>query len=116
MALTRITQNVIKDTTISEGKFTTSYLNATSSDTAEQPIIFQSNITFRSGSGGNSYLTTSPSEGTITLSADIDSFNVLNINPGSINVSGTVNANHVNSSKVKLNDNALFHFLQIILV
>ena len=104
MALTRITQNVIKDTTISEGKFTTSYLNATSSDIAEQPIVFQSNITFRSGSGGNSYLTTSPSEGTITLSADIDSFNVLNINPGSINVSGTVNANHVNISKVKLND------------
>ena len=36
MALTRITQNVIKDSTITEGKFADTYLDAAQPDTAEQ--------------------------------------------------------------------------------
>ena len=42
MALTRITSSVIKDSTITEGKFDTQYLNATGSpDTGQHPITLE---------------------------------------------------------------------------
>ena len=52
MALTRITSSVIKDSTITEGKFDTQYLNATGSpDTGQQPITLESDLNIRVGQG-----------------------------------------------------------------
>ena len=52
MALTRITSSVIKDSTITEGKFDTQYLNATGApDTGVQPITLESSLDIKVGQG-----------------------------------------------------------------
>ena len=108
MALTRITQSVIKDTTITEGKFANAYLNADQTDIAQQAITFQSNVTFRRGSSGTNYLVADFNTGTITLDAGVGNsgVNVLNISNGSIAVSGNVNVTNgsVNAERVKIDD------------
>lgn len=108
MALTRITQSVIKDTTITEGKFTNTYLNADQTDIAQQAITFQSTVTFRRGSSGTNYLVADFNTGTITLDAGAGNsgVNVLNISNGSIAVSGNVNVTNgsVNAERVKIDD------------
>ena len=53
MALTRITSTVIKDSTITEGKFDKPYLDSSNADIATQSITFQSSVNIRVGTGSN---------------------------------------------------------------
>jgi hypothetical protein len=84
MALTRITSNVIKDATITEGKFDKPYLDATNSDTATQSITFQSDVTIKVGSAGNPYFTASANQ--VTITAPTNSDVALGIQRGNITV------------------------------
>ena len=84
MALTRITSNVIKDATITEGKFDKPYLDATNSDTATQSITFQSDVTIKVGSAGTAYFTASANQVIVSASTNTDV--ALSIQQGSITV------------------------------
>lgn len=85
MALTRITSSVIKDSTITEGKFDKPYLDSSNSDTAQQAITFQSDVTIKVGSAGSPYFTATANQ--ITMSAPTDADIALNVQQGSITVS-----------------------------
>ena len=106
MALTRITKNVIKDSTITESKFENTYLDARQSDIAEESIIFQSAVKFRSGSSGIEYLIADSTTGIVNLQSSSDEVTVLNISTGSITVSGnvTVSNGKVQGAKVAFGD------------
>ncbi len=90
MALTRITQNVIKDSTITEGKFADTYLDAASPDTALQAITFESNLLIKRGGSGLTYFSADAGTGVVTMSAEDEATTVLNVAVGSISVSGNI--------------------------
>ena len=85
MALTRITSSVIKDSTITEGKFDKPYLDSTNSDTATQSITFQSDITVKVGSAGTPFFTASSN--LVTVSAPTNADVALNVLSGNVTVS-----------------------------
>ena len=91
MALTRITQNVIKDSTITEGKFADTYLDAAQPDTATQAITFESNLIIKPGAG-DAYFSADAGTGVVTMTAidDNNSTVVLNIAVGSLSVAGNI--------------------------
>ena len=90
MALTRITQNVIKDSTITEGKFADTYLDAAKPDTATQAITFESNVFIDAGAGGITYFAADAGTGVVTLNAANNDTVVLSIATGSISVGGNI--------------------------
>jgi len=85
MALTRITSSVIKDSTITEGKFDKPYLDSTNADIATQSITFQSDITVKVGSVGTPFFTASSN--LVTINAPSNSDVALNILEGNLTVS-----------------------------
>ena len=107
MALTRITSSVIKDSTITEGKFDTQYLNATGTpDTGNQPITLESTLNIRVGSGANYF---SASGNKLTLNAPSNDLNALDIGVGGISLtSGDItlsdNSTQVSTPRLKVND------------
>jgi len=90
MAITRITQNVIKDSTITEGKFADTYLDAAKPDTASQAITFESNVFMDAGSGGITYFSADAGTGVVTLNAPNNNAVVLSVAVGSISVGGNI--------------------------
>jgi hypothetical protein len=90
MALTRITQNVIKDSTITEGKFADTYLDAAQPDTASQAITFESNLIIKQGAGGLTYFSADAGTGVVTMVAPDNETTVLNVSVGSISVAGNI--------------------------
>lgn len=107
MALTRITSSVIKDQTITEGKFDTQYLNATgSADIGTQPITLESTLNIRVGQGAT-YFTAGSNKLTLTAPAATDS--ALELAVGGLTVSAgnltlADNNTQINSPKLKLNN------------
>ena len=98
MALTRITSNVIKDSTIQETKFDKPYLDATNADTASQTITFESDVNIKVGSGGSVYFQASSNLVTITgLNSASTALNIglggLTITDGDLSLSGTSEVN-----------------------
>jgi hypothetical protein len=93
MALTRITSNVIKDSTIEEGKFNKPYLDSSNADTAQQSITFQSDVKIQVGAGpfyfsasNNLVTVTGVSAASTALSVSVGG---LNLSDGDITLSGT---------------------------
>ena len=82
MALTRITSSVIKDSTITEGKFDKPYLDSTNADIATQAITFQSDVTIKVGSAGTPFLTASSN--LVTINAPTNADVALNVQKGSV--------------------------------
>jgi len=107
MALTRITSSVIKDSTITEGKFDTQYLNATGSpDTGQQPITLESTLNIRVGQGTTFF---SASNNLLTLTGTEAAVDALTVSSGGItltsgNLSLSDNNTQINTPKVKLNN------------
>jgi len=84
MALTRITSSVIKDSTITEGKFDTQYLNATGSpDTGQQPITLESSLDIKVGQGTTFF---SASNNNLTLTASANNVDALTVSQGAISL------------------------------
>ena len=110
MALTRITSSVIKDSTITEGKFDTQYLNATGSpDTGQQPITLESDLNIRVGQGPTFF---SASNNLLSLTAatgNVDACTValggLTLTSGNFTVAD--NNTQINAPKIKLNNGTL---------
>ena len=109
MALTRITKNVIKDSTITEDKFLNTYLDAADSDIAQQSITFQSAVVFKNGPDGIQYLNADSTTGVVTLQSSSNELTVLNISTGSVTVSGnvTVSNGKVQGAKVAFGDGSI---------
>lgn len=94
MALTRITSNVIKDSTIQESKFDKPYLDATNADTASQAITFESDINVRVGSAGSIYFKASGNQVTINgLSSTATALSIgsgnISLTDGNVTLSGS---------------------------
>ena len=110
MALTRITSSVIKDSTITEGKFDTQYLNATGSpDTGQQPITLESDLNIRVGQGPTFF---SASNNLLSLTAATGNVDACTIALGGLTLTSgnfTVadNNTQINSPKIKLNNGTL---------
>ena len=110
MALTRITSSVIKDSTITEGKFDTQYLNATGSpDTGQQPITLESDLNIRVGQGPIFF---SASSSLLTLTAQTGNVDACTISQGGLTLTSgnfTVadNNTQINSPKIKLNNGSV---------
>ena len=110
MALTRITSSVIKDSTITEGKFDTQYLNATGSpDTGQQPITLESDLNIRVGQGPIFF---SASSSLLTLTAQASNVDACTISQGGLTLTSgnfTVadNNTQINSPKIKLNNGSV---------
>jgi hypothetical protein len=107
MALTRITSSVIKDSTITEGKFDTQYLNATGTpDTGSQPITLENTLNIRVGQGTEYF---SASNNKLTLNSTAFDLNALEIGIGGITLtSGDIslsdNNTKVNTPKLSVNN------------
>jgi hypothetical protein len=104
MALTRITSTVIKDATISEGKFDKPYLDSSNADIATQAITFQSNVNIRVGTGSN-YFTAN--NNLVTVTAPTVNDTALNISLGNLNISqGNINIGNGSllAQRVKVNE------------
>jgi hypothetical protein len=84
MALTRITSNVIKDSTIQESKFDKTYLDATNADTASQTITFESDVNIKVGSAGSVYFKASGN--IVTINGASTSATALSIGSGNISL------------------------------
>ena len=94
MALTRITSTVIKDSTITEGKFDKPYLDSSNADIATQSITFQSSVNIRVGTGSN-YFTAN--NNLVTISAPAAADTALNISLGNLLLSqGNLNVSNGN--------------------
>ena len=110
MALTRITSSVIKDSTITEGKFDTQYLNATGSpDTGQQPITLESDLNIRVGQGPTFF---SASNNLLSLTAATGNVDACTIALGGLTLTSgnfTVadNNTQINAPKIKLNNGTL---------
>lgn len=83
MALTRITSNVIKDSTIEEGKFNKPYLDSSNADTAQQAITFQSDVKIQVGAGPF-YFTAS--NNLVTVTGSNPNATALSISSGGLNL------------------------------
>ena len=107
MALTRITSSVIKDSTITEGKFDTQYLNATGSpDTGQQPITLESSLSIRVGQGSTFF---NASSNLLTLTGSAGNADALTVALGGItltsgNLSLSDNNTQINTPKLKVNN------------
>ena len=107
MALTRITSSVIKDSTITEGKFDTQYLNATGSpDTGQQPITLESTLNIRVGQGTTFF---SASNNALTLTGSAGNVDALTVSQGAVtltsgNLTLSDNNTQINAPKLKVND------------
>lgn len=94
MALTRITSNVIKDSTIQESKFDKPYLDSTNADTASQAITFESDVNVKVGSAGSVYFKASGNLVTVTgVSSTATALSIglggITLTDGDINLTGT---------------------------
>ena len=107
MALTRITSSVIKDSTITEGKFDTQYLNATGApDTGVQPITLESSLDIKVGQGATFF---SASNNLLSLNAPAGNLNALLLGLGGLTLSsGNITLaddnTRINSPQIKLNN------------
>ena len=107
MALTRITSSVIKDSTITEGKFDTQYLNATGApDTGQQPITLESSLDIKVGQGATFF---SASNNLLSLNAPAGNLNALLLGLGGLTLSsGNITLaddnTRINSPQIKLNN------------
>ena len=107
MALTRITSSVIKDSTITEGKFDTEYLNATGApDTGQQPITLESSLDIKVGQGATFF---SASNNLLSLNAPAGNLNALLLGLGGLTLSsGNITLaddnTRINSPQIKLNN------------
>ena len=107
MALTRITSSVIKDSTITEGKFDTQYLNATGTpDTGNQPITLESTLNIRVGSGADYF---SASGNKLTLNAPSGNLNALEVGLGGVTLTSgnftlSDNSTQISTPRLKVNN------------
>ena len=107
MALTRITSSVIKDSTITEGKFDTQYLNATGTpDTGNQPITLESTLNIRVGTGADYF---SASGNKLTLNAPSGNLNALEVGLGGVTLTSgnftlSDNSTQISTPRLKVNN------------